>query len=204
MISGHKAQTGTRAQQTPRSVHRPVSHASPTHPQQTTSARDRTDLTHSCTHTTHRHATCGLMRARAHAHIDAHTLSRAHLRSLTGTYFLACAQTPRRHARALTPRAHALLRTHTPSGARTRSLCSREGRNASSPRGPGWARPGEGAARGGAGVVCRSPGRQTLRESPASSRRAGLSRAARVTPALATGARRGAHHGPQGGWRRGG
>lgn len=120
MISGHKAQTGTRAQQTPRSVHRPVSHASPTHPQQTTSARDRTDLTHSCTHTTHRHATCGLMRARAHAHIRCtHPLARAP--TLAHRHILSCVRTDsaqtraRAHTTCTRPLAyaHTLWRAHT-------------------------------------------------------------------------------------------
>ena len=201
----------TRPPNTQKRTPTSVLHASPTHPHkpQVHETAQTSPIRSLTPHTGTQHAgSCELAHTLTPA---AHTLSRAHLRSLTGTYFLACVQTPRTHARALTPRAHALLRTHrpptrvhTPSGARTRSLGIGEGRNTSSPRGPGWARPGEGAARGGAGVVCRSPGRQTLRGNPASSRRAGLSWAARVTPALASGARRGAHHGPQGGWRRGG
>ena len=138
LIRGHKAQTGTRAQQTPKSVPRPVFHASPTHPQQTTSARDRTDLTHSCTHTTHGHATCGLMRARAHAHTRCtHPLARAptlahrhilrtdprarshhvHTPSCVRTYPRLACTNPRAHA----PCTHPLARAHALSADRRRA-----------------------------------------------------------------------------------
>jgi len=96
-------------------------------PTQTTSARDRTDLTHSFTHTTHGHATCGLMRARAHAHTRCtHALARAP--TLAHRHILSCVRTDSAHTRARahttctrplayaqTPdsRAHALWRAHT-------------------------------------------------------------------------------------------